>query len=82
MGARIRGPFVQSPLDNMIISPLRVTSKKQPGEYRMIHVQHLSSPFGGSVNYFIRSELYLVHYASVDNAIRMIKEHRTGLYGG
>lgn len=46
--------------------------KKQPGEYRMIH--HLSFPCGGSVNDLIPSELRSVHYASVDDAVKMIKK--------
>jgi len=38
----------------------------------MIH--HLSFPYGGSVNDFIPSEFCSVHYASVDDAIKMIKK--------
>ena len=38
----------------------------------MIH--HLSFPCGGSVNDFIPSELCSVHYASVDDAVKMIKK--------
>ena len=38
----------------------------------MIH--HLSFPHGDSVNDFIPSELSSVHYASVDDAVRMIKK--------
>ena len=37
----------------------------------MIH--HLSFPYGGSVNDFIPSEFCSVHYASVDDAVRIIK---------
>ena len=69
---RIRGPFVQPPFYNLKVSPLGVIPKKQPGEYRMIH--HLSFPSGGSVNDFIPSELCSVHYASVDDAVKMIKK--------
>ena len=68
---RIRGPFVQPPFYNLKVSPLGVTPKKQPGEYCMIH--HLSFPYGGSVNYFIPAELCSVHYASVDDAVEIIK---------
>lgn len=38
----------------------------------MIH--HLSFPCGGSVNDLIPSELRSVHYASVDDAVKMIKK--------
>ena len=68
---RIQGPFVQPPFYNLKVSPLGVIPKKQPGEYHMIH--HLSFPYGGSVNYFIPAELCSVHYASVDDAVKIIK---------
>lgn len=69
-----RGPFAQPPFGNFKVSPLGVIPKKQPGEYRMIH--HLSFPCGGSVNDFIPSDLCSLHYASVDDAVRMIKKTR------
>ena len=69
---RIRGPFEHPPFDNFKVSPLGVIPKKQLGEYRMIH--HLSFPCGGSVNDFIPSEFCSVHYASVDDAVKMIKK--------
>ena len=68
---RIRGPFDHPPIDNLKVSPLGVIPKKQPGEFRMIH--HLSFPDGGSVNDFIPPEYCSVHYATVDDAVRMIK---------
>jgi len=68
----IRGPFAQPPFDKLKVSPLGVIPEKQPGEYRMIH--HLSFPHGDSVDDFIPSELSSVHYASVDDAVRMIKK--------
>ena len=46
--------------------------KKQAREYRMIH--HLSFPHGGSVNDFIPSEFCSVHYASVDDAVQIVKK--------
>lgn len=67
----IRGPFVHSPLDYMIIFPLGVIPKKQPGEYQIIH--HLSFLYGGSVNDFIPSKFCSAHYVSFDDAIGMIK---------
>lgn len=54
------------------MSPLGVVPKKQPGEDIMI--QHLSFPYGGLVNDFIPTQFCSVHYASVDDAIRMIKK--------
>ena len=68
----IRGPFEHPPFDNFKVSPLAVIPKKQLGEYRMIH--HLSFPYGGSANDFIPSEFCSVHYASVDDAVKIIKK--------
>ena len=72
LAGRVLGPFKHPPFDNFRVSPLVVIPKKQPGEYRMIH--HLSFPHGGSVNDFIPSEFCSVHYASVDDAVRIIKK--------
>ena len=71
MRVEFGAPFVQPPFYNLKVSPLGVIPKKQPGEYRVIH--HLSFPYGGSVNYFIPAELCLVHYVSVDDAVKIIK---------
>ena len=68
---RIIGPFDQPPLDNLRVPPLGVIPKKQPGEFRMI--QHLSFAQGGSVNDFIPQEFCSVNYATVDNAVQIIK---------
>ena len=72
LAGRVLGPFKHPPFDNFTVSPLRVIPKIQPGEYRMI--RHLSFPYGGSVNDFIPSEFCSVHYASVDDAVRIIKK--------
>lgn len=72
---RIIGPFEKPPFHNLKVSPLGVIPKKVQGEYRMIH--HLSFPFGGSVNDFIPPEFCSVQYATVDDAIQIIK--RLGL---
>lgn len=69
---RIQGPFVQPQFYNLKVSPLGVIPKKPAGEYRMIH--HLSFPCGDSVNDFIPSELCSVRYATVDDAVKMIKK--------
>ena len=68
---RIIGPFEKPPLHNLKVSPLGVIPKKVQGEYRMIH--HLSFPFGGSVNDFIPPEFCSVQYATVDDAVQIIK---------
>ena len=71
---RIVGPFFARPLPSLHISPLDLVPKKTPGEYRLIH--HLSFPFGNSVNSHIPQIATSVHYASIDDAIRLIR--RTG----
>ena len=68
---RIIGPFDNPPLHNLKASPLGVIPKKVQGEYRMIH--HLSFPYGGSVNYFVPPEFCSVQYATVDDAVQIIK---------
>ena len=68
---RIIGPFDKPPLHNLKVSPLGVIPKKVQGEYRMIH--HLSFPYGGSVNDFIPPEFCSVQYATVDDAVQIIK---------
>ena len=45
--------------------------KKSPGEFRLIH--HLSYPAGSSVNDGIPKELATVRYATIDDAIRLVK---------
>ena len=68
---RIVGPFSRPPFDNFISSPLGVVPKKTPGEFRLIH--HLSYPDGSSVNDFIPDQFSSVQYASIGDAITLIK---------
>ena len=67
----IAGPFNTLPLPSLHISPLGLVPKKTPGEYRLIH--YLSFPFGKSVNSNIPKEASCVHYASIDDAVRLIR---------
>jgi len=68
---RIKGPFNSPPLENFRVSPIGVVPKKVQNEYRII--QHLSFPEGDSINDFIPKEYTSVHYASVDDATKIIK---------
>ena len=68
---RLAGPFRIPPLHPFRISPLGVVPKKTPGEFRLIH--HLSYPKGSSVNDGIDSERTRVCYATIDDAINLIK---------
>ena len=68
---RLAGPFQSPPFHPFRISPLGVVPKKNQGEFRLIH--HLSYPKGSSVNDGIDSEHTRVFYATVDDAINLIK---------
>ena len=60
------------PHDNFRVSPSGLVSKKTPGEFRMIH--RLSYPEGSSVNDFVPKEISAIQYATIQNAIRFIKQ--------
>ena len=75
---RIAGPFPSPPFLNLVISPLGVVPKKAEGEFRLIH--HLSYPEGGSVNDCIPREFSSVTYATIDQAITLVKSLGTGCF--
>ena len=75
---RLAGPFATPPLPNFRISPLGVVPKKTPGEFRLIH--HLSFPKGTSVNDGISSQNTTVSYATITDAIQLIKQAGRGCY--
>ena len=75
---RIVGPFDVPPFHPFRVSPLGIISKKSPGEFRLIH--HLSYPAGSSVNDGIPKELATVRYATIDDAIRLIKSLGKGCF--
>ena len=66
---RIAGPFSQKPLSDLIISPIGLVPKAEPGS-RLI--QHLSHPKGNSINDGIDPELCAVKYASFDDAVQLV----------
>ena len=68
---RIAGPFSSPPFPVFRISPLGLVPKKVEGEFRLIH--HLSYPRGSSLNEGISSDYTTVSYATVENAIDLIK---------
>lgn len=69
---RIVGSFERPPFADYMISPIGVVPKKAAGQFRMI--QHLSYPHGKSVNEGIPKEMCSVHYATVDDAVHLIKK--------
>ena len=75
---RIVGPFSEPPFHNFRCSPLGIVPKKDPSEFRLIH--HLSYPPGSSVNDFIPEKCSSVHYASINDAISVIKRKGAGCF--
>ena len=75
---RIAGPFSSPPFPNLRCSPLGIVPKKDPSEFRLIH--HLSYPKGSSVNDYIPEEFSSVHYASISDAISVIKKLGAGCF--
>ena len=75
---RIRGPFPRPPFQEFVCSPLGIVPKKVPSEFRLI--QHLSYPYGSSVNDFIPERTSSVRYASISDAIMVIKQLGAGCF--
>ena len=76
---RVLGPYDVPPTCvNYRISPLCVVPKNNPGEFRMIH--HLSFPDGSSVNDFTPKEISSVQYATIQDAIDLIKDSPKPVY--
>ena len=64
---RVSGPFDHMPLEHLIVSPIGLVPKKEPGLYRLIH--DLSAPKGASVNDCIPKEFCTVQYETLDDVI-------------
>ena len=75
---RLAGPFIAAPFHPFRVSPLGLVPKKSPGEFCLIH--HLSFPRGSSVNDGMAPENTSVHYATVADAIRLIKAAGKGCF--
>jgi hypothetical protein len=75
---RIVGPFDHPPFQQFQMSPVGVVPKKEPGVFWVIH--HLSFPQGTSINDFISPECTTVTYATVENAISLVKEAGPGSF--
>ena len=68
---RLAGPFSSPPFPVFRVSPLGLVPKKVEGEFRVIH--HLSYPRGSSLNDGISFDYTSVSYATVEDAIGLIK---------
>ena len=75
---RIAGPFTSPPFQSFSVSPFGLIPKKTPGDFKMIH--HLSLPKGMSINDGIASKNTHVQYATVADAIRLIKRAGPGCF--
>ena len=67
---RIARPFHPRPLPNLIVSPIGLVPKSEPGKFRLI--QHSSFPDGDSINDGIDSAMCTVHYTHSDVAIQLV----------
>jgi len=74
--SRIAGPFSQVPISDLIISPIGLVPKSEPGKFRLI--QHLSFPDGQSINDGIDPDVCVVKYASFDLAIQLVVSNGKG----
>ena len=76
---RYAGPFKEIPLQDFHVSHLKLTPKKQPGEFRLIH--NLSYPYDAkSFNHGIPADFSTVAYASIQDAIDIIQHLGPGCY--
>ena len=67
---RIAGPFNERPLPNVIVSPIGLVPKAEPGKFRPI--QHLSFPEGSSVNDGIDRSLCTLQYTNFGEAVKLV----------
>ena len=67
---RIVGPLTNSPFPDFSSSPIGIVPKKTPNEVRLI--QHLSYPSGFSVNDNIPDDCSTVHYATINQAVKIV----------
>lgn len=67
---RIAGPFQDVPLPGLVISPIGLVPKKDPGSFRLIH--DLSHPKKQSINEGIPKAYTSVQYQSLDDVVQCI----------
>ena len=79
---RILGPYIKSPLPNLICSPLNLVPKAgNPGKFRLIH--NLAFPYNqNSVNANIPDCLAKVSYQKFDVVVQLSLKHDSGCYAG
>ena len=75
---RILGPLKNPPFTEQIVSPIGLQPKKTKNKFRLI--THLSYPKGNSVNDGINKDFASVKYASVSDAINILKKLGSNAY--
>ena len=72
------GPFSATPFPVFRTSPIGLVPKKSPNDFRLIH--HLSYPRGSSVNDSIPDDCASVNYATISDAVNILKSLGAGCY--
>ena len=75
---RLVEPFPEPPFPNFCCSSQGIVPKKDPSEFRLIH--DLSYSPGSSVNDFIPEDCSSLHYASINDAISVMKRKGAGCF--
>ena len=75
---RIVGPFSNAPFPVFRTSPIGIVPKKTPNDFRLIH--YLSYPKGSSINDSIPDDCSSVHYATISDAVHILKNLGAGSY--
>ena len=75
---RIVGRFTNAPFRDFRSLPIGIVPKKTPNEVRLI--QHLSYPSGFSVNDNIPDDCSTVHYANINQAVKIVQRLGLGCF--
>ena len=75
---RVAGPFSAPPFPNLVVSPLGLIPKKEPGKFHIIH--DLSFPKGNSVNFGMPKECCSVSYENYDYLISLLTSVGQGCF--
>lgn len=78
IAGRIVGPFQTAPFPVFRTSPIGIVPKKTANDFRLIH--HLSYPRGSSINDSIPDDCASVHYATINDAVNILKKLGAGCY--
>ena len=75
---RIAGPFTRPPFPEFHSSPIHIVPKKTPNKVRLIH--HLSYPSSFSVNDNIPADCSTVHYATINQGVKLVQRLGVGWF--